>query len=311
MRGSIGTNPGGSEQLLPSGNPLVKSVTLKAEDVETMLENLLADNFIGFVQVKLGQTTGFFILRHGKILRTLEGTSRGALVARLPARIHALLRQRTEVEVSSYVLSEAMVSILSTSFAFTAFLPDKRIEPKELKSVLLNLENNKLTGFMRVVGPSGFVYLLVEDGVILTERFAESYGDIACGPAQVSAVLDYVHEKGSRVFIKAEKTVTIDRKAEDVELDLSRIRQLTLKRISTLFRSVDEVKISEEIFREWGLDPKSSFEVELETADGRMFTYKCKIGGSKLGLRVEVHTNMLKDMNVSEGDLVNVRPILS
>jgi hypothetical protein len=286
-------------------------MTLPVADIEQMLENLLADEFVGIVQMKLASATGYFVLRNGRILRALEGTSRGTLVARLPARIYALLRQRSTAEVSTFVMSEAMVSVLSTAFAFTTFMPDKRIEKKELKSVLSTLDSNKLTGFMRVNGPQGFTYLLVDEGEILTERFAEGYGDIVCGPVQVSAVLDHVYENGSRISIRAEKVDAIDRKSEEVDLDLSRIRQLTLKKASALFRSAEEVKLSEDVFREWGVDTKATFEVELETADGRMFTYKCKSGSSRLGQRVEVHSNMLKDMGVGEGDLVNVRPILS
>ncbi len=305
------TSSPGADLLLPRGNPLIENMTLPVADIEQMLENLLADEFVGIVQMKLASATGYFVLRNGRILRALEGTSRGTLVARLPARIYALLRQRSTAEVSTFVMSEAMVSVLSTAFAFTTFMPDKRIEKKELKSVLSTLDSNKLTGFMRVNGPQGFTYLLVDEGEILTERFAEGYGDIVCGPVQVSAVLDHVYENGSRISIRAEKVDAIDRKSEEVDLDLSRIRQLTLKKASALFRSAEEAKLSEDVFREWGVDTKATFEVELETADGRMFTYKCKSGSSRLGQRVEVHSNMLKDMGVGEGDLVNVRPILS
>ena len=306
------TTAPGADQLLPRGNPLIENMTLPVSDIEQMLENLLADEFVGVVQMKLAAATGFFVLRSGRILRALEGSNRGALVARLPARIYALLRQKSTAEVSTYVMSEAMVGVLATAFAFTPFMPEKKIEKKELKSVLSTLDSNKLTGFMRVMGPNNQpYYLLVDEGEILTERFAEGYGDIACGPILVSAVLDHVHENGSRISIRAEKTEAIDRKSEEVDMDLSRIRQLTLKKASALFRSSEEVKLSEDVFREWGVDIKATFEVELETADGRMFTYKCKSGNSRLGQRVEVHSNMLKDMSVGEGDLVNVRPILS
>lgn len=300
-----------SDQLIPRGNPLIENMTLPVADIEQMLENLLTDEFVGVVQMRLASATGFFVLSNGSILRALEGNSRGALVARLPARIYALLRQRSTAEISTFVMSESMASVLSASFAFTTFMPEKRIERKELKSVLASLDQDRLTGFMRLIGPDGITFLLVDEGVILTERFAESYGEIVCGPAQVSAVLDFVYENGSRILIRAEKSEEIDRKSEAIDLDLSRIRQLTLKKASALFRSADEVKLSEDVFREWGVDSKAQFEVELETADGRMFTYKCKAGPSRLAQRVEVHSNMLKDMNVGESDLVNVRPIIS
>lgn len=301
----------GDGQLLPRGNPLIENLSLPVADIEQMLENLLSEGFVGIVQMKLASGTGYFVIRSGTILRALEGTSRGALLARLPARIYALLRQRSSAEVSTFVMSEAMVSVLATAFAFTSVMSDKRVEKRELPRILATLDSDRLTGFMRITGPAGARYLLVDEGEILTERFAEGYGDIVCGPAQVSALLDHVHENGSKVTIRAEGTEVIDRKSEEVNLDLARIRQLTLKKGSTLFRSAEEVKLSEEVFREWGVDVKASFDVELETADGRMFTYKCKSGSGRLGHRVEVHSNMLKDMNVSEGDFVNVRPIIS
>lgn len=306
------SNPA-ADQLLPRGNPLIDNMTLPVPDIEQMLENLLADEFVGIVQMKLASAIGYFVLRNGRILRALEGTpARGTLVARLPARIYALLRQRSTAEVSTFVMSEAMVSVLATAFAFGNFMPEKKIEKKELKTVLATLESNKLTGFIRLVGANNTpAYLLVDEGEILTERFAEGYGDVLCGPIQVSGLLDHVYENGSRISIRAEKTDVIDHKSEEVDMDLSRIRQLTLKKASALFRSADEVKLSEDVFREWGVDVKATFEVELETPDGRMFTYKCKSGSSRLAQRVEVHSNMLKDMNVGEGDLVNVRPILS
>lgn len=296
---------------MPAGNPLLETMTLPVQDVETMLENLLADRFAGFVQLRLSAgTNGFFMLRDGNILRALESTSRGGLMARLPARIYGLMHQRPSVEVTVYVLSETMVSIYCSAFAFTTVIPDKRIERKEIKRVLSNLEDKSQTGFMRVIGPNGMVYILVDEGEPVTERFAETYGDIVCGPAQVSAVLDHVHENGSRILVRAEESSEIARKTEAVNEDLGRIRQLTLKKASALFRSAEEVKLSEEVLRDWGLDAKSQFEVELETADGRMHKYKCRSGSSRLGNRVEVHSNMLKDMNVGEGDLVNIRPIL-
>lgn len=301
---------GSTDDFLPRGNPLIENMTLMVSDIEQMLENLLEDDFVGIVQMRLSSATGFFVLGSGTILRALEASKRGVLVARLPARIYALLHQRTSAEVSTFVLSDSMAAVLSTAFAFTDFMPDKKIGRHELKNVLASLDSNGLTGYVRLAGPEGSKVLLVDEGSILTERFAESYGDIICGPSQVSAVLDHVHENGSRILVKAERAEEISKKIESVNLDLSRIRPLTLKKASALFRSSEEVKLSEDVFREWGLDPKSQFETELETADGRMFVYKCKSGSSRLGTRVEVHSNMLKEMSVAEGDLVNVRPII-
>ena len=300
----------GRDLLLPRGCPLIDALVLNVTDVELMLENLREDEFTGIVQLKLGSVYGFFVMREGATLRALESTSRGELLARLPARLYSLLHQRSTSEVSTFVLASSMVSVLSAAFGFGTPLADKRVERKQLARVLDDLKRDNQTGFMRVTGPDGVVFLIVSDGAIVTERFAENYGDIACGPDQVHAILDHVHENGSRVLVRAESAAILDSKTDDVEEDLGRIRQLQLKKASALFRSSEEVKLSEEIFREWGLDPKKPLEVELETADGRMFTYRCKSGSSRLGVRVEVHSNMLKEMSASEADLVNVRPIV-
>lgn len=274
------------------------------------MENLLADNFSGLVQFRLSSITGFFVLRGGGILRALESTSRGHLVARLPARIFALMHQRSNLEVSVFVLSEAMVSVYCSAFAFSSD-SERRIERQELQGVLKDLADKEKTGFLRLVGPDGLVYLIIDEGTILTERFAERFGNVICGPAQVNALLDHVHENGSKLQVRAESSDTIAKKTEAVNDDLGRIRQLTLKKVSgLLFRSADGVKLSDDVLKDWELDPKAQFDVELETADGRMFQYKGRAGSSRLGNKVEVNGNMLKDMGVTEGDFVNVRPIL-
>lgn len=300
----------GRDLLLPRGAPLVDNMVLNVADVELMLENLREDEFTGIVQLKLGSVFGFFVMREGTTLRALESTSRGELLARLPARLYALLAQRATSEVSSFVLAPSMVSVLSAAFGYGTPIADKRVERKQISRVLDDLKRDNQTGFIRLTGPDGVVFLLISDGTIITERFADKYGDITCSADQVSAILDHVYENGSRVLVRSESTAALDSKTDEVEEDLARIRQLQLKKASALFRSSEEVKLSEEIFREWGLDPKKPLEVELETSDGRMFTYRCKSGSSRLGVRVEVHSNMLKEMNASEADLVNVRPIV-
>lgn len=297
-----------AETVIPCGAPLLNGQNLAVQDIEQMLENLLEDGFVGVVELQLASVTAYFVLRDGTIVRALEADKRGNIQPRLPARLYSLLHQKASAETSVYVMSEGICSILASSFAFSEFMPSKRIAPKELKGVLSNIESQGLTGFMIAYGEGEPSILLFEDGHILTERFAERYGDIVCGAGMVSTTLDQVHQNGSQLLIRGEKAEEISARIEASNADLARIRPMSLKKASALFRSAEEVKLSEDVFREWGLDPKSQFEVELETADGRMFSYKCKSGSTRLGTRVEVHSNMLKTMGVSEGEMVNVRP---
>ncbi len=304
------TLSGGSDQLIPKGYPFVENLVLPASDVEQMVDNLLGEQFVGCVQVKLGPSMGYLMIADGSILRCLESNSRGNLFPRLQERIFRLMRSRPSTEVSTYVLSETMTSLLGNSFAFNQYMPDSRIERKRLQSILTDLDIKQISGIVRLVGPEGLTHLLVEDGNILTERFAEGYGEIVCGATKVSSLLDHIHENGSRIMIRGDVGDNVRRKVQEAEDDLGRIRQLSLKKASALFRSAEEVKVSEEIFREWGLDPKAQIEVELETTDGRMHTYKCRTGSSRLGSQVEVLSKMLTDMNAEDKDYVNVRPII-
>lgn len=299
-----------AETVIPCGSPLLSNQSLAVSDVEQMLENLLEDAFVGVVELKLSSVTAYFVLRDKTIVRALEADRRGNIVPRLPARLYSLLHQKSTADVSVFVMSEAIASILAASFAFSDFMPSKRIAPKELKNVLSNIENQSLTGYMIASSNGKNSTLLFEDGHILTERFAERYGDIVCGAGLVSATLDEVHQNGSQLLVRGEKADEISERIEASNQDLARIRPMSLKKASALFRSAEEVKLSEDVFREWGLDPKSQFELEIETSDGRMFSYKCKSGSTRLGTRVEVHSNMLKTMGVSEGDMVNVRPMI-
>ncbi len=304
------TLSGGSDQLIPRGFPFVEKAVLSADDVEQMVDNLLAEQFGGCVQVKIGTSVAYFMVAHGSVLRCLEANSRGVLSPRNQERIFRLMRQRSSTEVSSFVLASSMVSLLSKSFAFGTYLSDSRIERTRLSTIMTDLDSKQISGVMRLVGPEGAVHLLLEGGTVLTERFAERYGDVVCGDKKVKSILDHVYKNGSRVTIMGDSDEVVDRKVGESEDDLGRIRQFSLKKASGLFRSAEEVKVADDIFREWGLDPKGQIEVEIETGEGKMHVYRCRTGPSRLGNRIEVLSNMLKEMNVAENDGVNVRPII-
>lgn len=294
---------------LPKGNPLIESVTLPVHDIETMITNLETDGFTGYLRLDMGGTDGLVFFTQGDVTRAMEFPTDGDPTVRLLPRVINLARQQAEVPASTFVTSSQIVMVLSSVFAFKPHFKDYQVKRKEMKKVLNDLEQGECSGILRMQGPDGRVFLLMDRGDLVTDRFTDTYGEVVCGAESVSSLLDYVHNNGSTIQVYAEKASEIELRKRQVEDDLEKIRQLIVKEKSGMFRANDVVKVAEDIIRDWGIDVKQAFMVEVETGSGELFNYKCQ-AGRKLGGYAEVHSNMVKSMGVQEGDLVNVRPIV-
>lgn len=294
---------------LPKGNPLIEDIPLPVHDIETMLTNLETDGFTGYVRLDLGGVEGYVFFSKGEVIRAVEFPDGGEVKVRMLPRVINLVRQRPEVPASSYVVSDQMVGVMANMFAFKPLYRDYQVKRKELKKVLDSLEQDESSGILRMLGPNGRVFVFMDRGNLITDRFTKRYGEIVCGPDLVGELLDYVHKNGSTIQVYAEKATEIDHQRRNVEDDLEKIRQLIIKQEAGMFRAQDVVKVAEDIVRDWGLDVKATFTIEVETGDGQIFNYKCQ-GGRKLGGYAGIHANMLKSMGLKDGDLVNVRPIL-
>lgn len=293
---------------LPKGNPLIEQVGLTSPDIQVMVENLEADQFTGYLQMDIGGVVGYVFFVRGAILRAIEIPRGGDPLVRMLPRLMTLVRQQATVETSCYVLSNPLVEVLSQMFAYKPLFKDYQVKRKELKKVLNDLEQDSYSGLLRVKGPEGRVFVLLDRGSLVTDRFTSQYGEVLCGSEAVGGLLDYVHNNGSTIHVHAEKATEIDNERRRIEEDLEKIRQLIIREKSGMFRANDVVKVAEDIVRDWGIDVKQTFRVEVETDTGEMFEYKCQ-GGRKLGGYAEIHSAMIKTLNVKEGDLVNVRPI--
>ncbi|MEW6279218.1 MAG: hypothetical protein AB1758_11375, partial [Candidatus Eremiobacterota bacterium] len=208
----------------------------------------------------------------------------------------------------TYVLSGRIVAVLSSMFAFKPLFIDYEVKRKELKKVLSKLEQDEYSGIMRVQLPDDAVYLLMERGTPVIDQFAKRYGDVLCGTEAVSNLLDYIHKNGSIIQVYVEKATEIEYRVRRIEEDLDKIKQLIVKNDAGFLRAQDIVKVAEEIVRDWGFDQKSTFTVEMETASGQIFEYKCQ-SGKKLAGYVGLHANMMKSMGLNEGDVINIRPL--
>jgi hypothetical protein len=272
-----------------------------------MIQNLEQQGFTGYVLLEVFKAEGIIFFSHGEIIRAIEiedGKTKVLKSARLINKV-----KNKEVPSSSYVLSSQIVSVLSTLFAFESLYKDYEVKKKEFKKVLSTLEADNITGILEVITKEATHVLLIDHGKIVTDSFANEYGQILCGLDAVNNFLDIIFREGARINVFAEKADEIEFKKRTVQEELEKERQLIAKTMGGgVFKAADTVKIEEFLVKEWSLKPAATFQVEAETADGKIYTLKCS-GQKHLGNYISIANALMKKMNIKDGDLINVRPI--
>ena len=292
---------------VPKGNILIEDETLPFSDINTMLTNLEEDGFTGYVKLDLQGSNGLIFYNAGTMTRAMEvaPTSGSASVHLLPRLLNRI--KNRELPTSTYVTSSQIVSVLGGLFAFQPLYLDYEVKRRELKKVLTNLETGAYSGIIKMASREGTYFLLMDRGELVTDRFSREYGQVLCGTEAVSELLDYVHKNGATINVYAEKFAEIENRRRQKEEELEKIKQLIAKTDSGFFRAGDVVKVDEYIVREWGIDAKAIFNVELETPEGDLYEYKCQ-AARKMGGYAGLAPAMLKKMGLKEGDLVTIRP---
>ncbi len=291
--------------VLPRGNPLIEKVTLPFPDVNVMLNNLEQQGFTGIVTLELSRFEGDIFFDHGNIVRTLEvenGNTKVQPLARILNRA-----KKEDILASSYVLSAQLVSVLSLNFTFQPLYLDYEVKEKELKKVLSTLEVDSYTGIIEIITRDGTSYLLVDQGLLVTDFFSPEYGQIIAGTEYVSKFLDFVSTDGAIINIYAEKSEEIEEKRREIEEELEKIKQLIIKEEKGLFKAPDAFWVDEYILQEWGIKNTRSFMLELETPDGVVLLVR-GLPNKKLGGYISTVGKNIKKMKLKEGDLVSVKP---
>jgi len=293
---------------VPKGNMLIEDETLRFDDINTMLTNLEGDGFTGYVKLDLQDSSGLVFYSGGSMVRALEvdPASGSASVHLLPRFLNRI--KNRELAVSTYVTSGQIVTVLGGIFAFQPLYLDYEVKRRELKKVLTTLETGEYSGIIKMASREGTHFLLMDHGELVTDRFSREYGQILCGTDAVSELLDYVHKNGATINVYAEKSQEIENRRRLKEEELEKIKQLIAKQDGTFFRAGDIVKVDEYIVREWGLDAKATFNIELETSEGELYEYKCQ-AARKMGGYAGLAPAMIKKMGIKEGDLITVRPV--
>lgn len=291
--------------ILPKGNPLIEKITLPYTDINIMIQNLEQQGFTGYVMLENFKIEGILFFSHGEIVRTLEIEDMKIKVLKSARLINKI--KNKEIPVSSYVLSSQIISVLSTLFAFEFLYKDYEVKKKEFKKVLGALETDNITGFLEVVTREASHVLLIDHGKIVTDSFANEYGQILCGLDAVNSFLDIIFREGARINVFAEKADEIEFKKRTIQEELEKERQLIIKTMGGYFKSPDTVKVDESFVKEWGLKPAGIFQLEVETPDGKIYTLKCQ-GQKNLSNYLSIASALMKKMNIKDGDLVNARP---
>jgi hypothetical protein len=294
---------------LPKGNPLIEKITLPFSDINIMIQNLEQQGFTGYVLLEVFKAEGIIFFSHGEIIRALE-LEEGKVKVLKSARLLNKVKNK-EVPTNSYVMSAQIISVLSNIFAFEPLYRDYEVKKKEFKKVLSTLEADNITGILEVMTKEAGHVLLIDHGKIVTDSFANEYGQVLCGLDAVNNFLDVIFREGARINVLAEKADEIEFKKRTIQEELEKERQLIAKTQGgalASFKSSDSVKIEEYLVKEWGLKPSATFGVEAETAEGKIFTLKCS-GSRNLGNYISIGSALMKKMNIKDGDLINVRPV--
>lgn len=291
--------------VLPKGNPLIEKVTLPFPDINIMMNNLEQQGFTGFIKLELYKMDSAIFYSQGTIVRAMEIDESNTKVQPI-ARILNRLKKK-EVSTSTYILSPRIISVLALMFAFQPLYLDYEVKQKELKKVMGTLEADNYTGIIEVISRDGTLYLMIDQGELVTDHFAQEFGTIICGTDSVSKFLDFVSKEGAVINIFAEKQDEIDSKKALIEEELEKIKQLIVREEKGFFKPGDTFWVDEYIVQEWGLRNVRSLNIELETPEGVVQIVKGSVQ-KKLGGYISATQNYLKKLKLKEGDLVSIKP---
>ena len=293
---------------VPKGNILIEEVPLPFEELEPMLTNLQTDGFTGYVLVRTADALCYIFMSGGQTDKALsiDIASDDISVYRVDRMLNRL--RGKDLMVSTFVLSARMVEVMSGLFAFQQQYNEYEVRRRDMNKVLEGLESSGSTGIIKVATKDGIFFLLIANGQVLSDRFSRQYGEIVCGTDEIKLRLDDLDKRGAMISVYAEKEEEIQNRRIQKNNELEKIKEFTVKQEGGMFRSADMVRVEDYVVREWDLDPKTTFTVEIETQDGTQREYKCQ-AAKKMGNYAGVTKKMMEEMNVTENDIIFIRPI--
>lgn len=288
-----------------------EGVLLTGSDLRTMVDNLCADGFSGYVKFELSQGKHAYVfVANGDQVRAFEMVeSRGDVKVAKPERLMNMAGSGGgKVSAWSYILSSRLASVLGQSFAFKPLYRDYQVKRKELKKVLDNMTHDNHSGFLQFDLADGRAVVVLDKGEPVHDQFISQYGEVLCGRDVITNLFDYVYAQGAVVHVFAEKQNELEARNRRANDDLDKMIQLSVKPVGGMFASKDTVNIDLEYARGWGYNGKNVFQVAVEDVDGRLLgVYKAK-GVSKKNLTIEIPQKIVTDLGLIESQEVTVYP---
>jgi hypothetical protein len=295
---------------VPRGNVLLKPTILNPEDLKLKISNLQHNSFNGYVKVEKETGSHYYIfLLEGLIRSIVEFSGKTASFITDLIFYH---RVQAPSKVSSYVLAPELVSVLSGAHAFQEKYLSYQVRKKEFRKVLSTLDSERTTGMLEIVlsSPDDSLYLVFNQGRVVTDNFLDIYGQIVTGPAKVSELIESFSDQGGVVNIYGEKLEEIERRQKAVEEDLRLYRQMEVVIESGGLRlgGGNTVRVDESILKEWGSrGVVQKVEVYVDEAKFEV----CKVSGKKgLGNKIAILPGVQKKLGIVKDDFVLVKPIL-
>ncbi|MBS2039435.1 hypothetical protein JST97_30900 [bacterium] len=277
---------------LPKGTPFMpEGLLLSASDLQSTLNNLMQDQFSGYLRCDLpGSKQGFVFLSRGQMVRAFELSSSGVKLY-TPERLFA--RAGEGAPSASYVMTPAMAEILASSFA---------LENSPAANWRQTLQDGKRTGFVEFSQPfAGTV--LYRKGEPVQESMTSAYGELVCGREGLSKLLN----EGQPARVLAAEPAELEEKARKAHKDLDAMREVKLKSVSGFFATKDALKVEAELASGWGVNPKG-FTLVVETPEGKLIGKLKTIVGSKKAGVMEIPLKIMQEWGASDDQDVWVYP---
>lgn len=303
---------------LPKGNPLFERVKLSYNDIEMLIENLRQNRFNGYIYFDFGRAKAALFFEGGEPETPGEdGRNRyNAVEIGEDGLFRPIKRQRLffklshrSADISVYVLSAQIVRVLSGIFVFSEVYGDSDARKKEFKKILNSLEADGISGMMEMLIRGDRHILLLDRGLVVTDNFADEYGQILCGIDRVERFIERAVNEGTRFSVSGVPYDAMSGKIQEADSIIEREKDLKVKTMGGFMKTNDAVKLDDSIIKSWGLKSSAAFQVEVENADGSIFTVKAS-GGKNLGSQLSVPAPLMKKMNVKDGDVVSLKPLL-
>jgi len=291
---------------IPRGNPLFEEKELAFADIRTLLDNLEQEGITGYVNFLNENSKLFIFFNHGRMVRSFEAKKEG-LKANLPERLINRIKGKS-ITTSVYILSSMIVGVLSNFFAYNSLYLDYSAKRKEFNRIMDGLEKDEYSGIVQVIASNQNNYLILDHGKIVLDEFAENYAQIICGTGDYNKLLNLINTNPVKVNVLGERAKVVDDKRKNLDDNLNKMKQLSIKKERSMFSGGLEVKVDEYLLHEWRVKPGGHLQVEVETADGNSYIFKCG-GVKKLGSYIAFSKNVLAKYKFQEGQPVTVKPV--